>query len=315
LSSPSVAIFAPNPVLTVTLEVEGGDERQSIHFHAGGQGVWVAQMVRCMGAAPVLCGLTGGEAGDLLSPLIERAVGARAHLVSSASASGCYVTDRRAGKRNVLAMKLSDPPSRHESDELFSLTCSQALACGWLVVTNPLPPESLPLEMYGDLVADASAGGCRTLVDLSSPRLRSALAGRPDLVKINDWELAEFLHCPVSTPELLLAGAQSLRAQGAQSVIITRGEQSALVLHGEEAWQLTPPTFERGFREGCGDAMMGALAAAWASGESFERAVVLGAAAGAANFLRRGIGHASREVVEQLVDAVALDPWPAARAA
>ena len=55
-----------------------------------------------------------------------------------------------------------------------------------------------------------------------------------------------------------------------------------IVLHGEQAWRLTPPRFEEGFREGCGDAMMGALAAAWARGESFERAVVLGAAAGAA---------------------------------
>jgi 1-phosphofructokinase len=315
VNTPSVAIFAPNPLLTVTLEVEGGDERQSIHFHAGGQGVWVAGMARCMGATPVLCGLIGGEVGDLLQPLVEKAAGGPAHLVAGASASGCYVTDRRSGRREVLAMRLSDPPSRHELDELFSLTCSQALACGWLVVTNPLPAESLPLEIYGDLVADARAGGCRTLVDLSSPRLDSALTGRPDLVKINDWELAEFLHCPVSTPELLLAGARSLRDRGAQSVIVTRGELPALVLHGEDAWQLTPPRFEHGFREGCGDSMMGALAAVWAGGASFEHALVLGAAAGAANFLRRGLGRASREVVEQLADVVTLERFPAAQVA
>ena len=65
LSPPAVALFAPNPLLTVTLEVEG-DERQSIHFHAGGQGVWVAGMAAAMGATPVLCGLIGGEPGELL---------------------------------------------------------------------------------------------------------------------------------------------------------------------------------------------------------------------------------------------------------
>ncbi len=134
-------------------------------------------------------------------------------------------------------------------------------------------------------------------------------------MKINDWELAEFVRGPVSTPELLLAGARRLREAGARSVIVTRGELPALVLHGEDAWQLTPPRFEHGFREGCGDAMMGALAAVWARGESFERALVLGAAAGAANFLRRGLGHASREVVEQLADAVTLEPWAEAQAA
>ena len=67
----SVAIFAPNPLLTVTLEAEGSD-RQSIHFHAGGQAVWVARMVACLGARPMLCGFLGGETGELLLPLLER---------------------------------------------------------------------------------------------------------------------------------------------------------------------------------------------------------------------------------------------------
>jgi 1-phosphofructokinase len=90
-------------------------------------------------------------------------------------------------------------------------------------------------------------------------------------------------------------------------VIVTRGELPALVLHEGRFRQLTPPPFERGFREGCGDSMMGALAAAWARGESFEQALKLGAAAGAANFLRRGLGGASRDVVEQLAEQVALE--------
>ena len=58
--------------------------------------------------------------------------------------------------------------------------------------------------------------------------------------------------------------------------------------------------------------MLGALAATWAQGEELERAVVVGAAAGAANFLRRGLGSASREVVERLVGSVALEPLKAA---
>ena len=79
-----------------------------------------------------------------------------------------------------------------------------------LVVTNPLPAEALPREIYGDLVADARARGCRTLVDLSTPRLDSALRGEPDLVKLNDWELAEFVSGPVS-PHRSTAPATSRR--------------------------------------------------------------------------------------------------------
>ncbi|HXW57866.1 MAG TPA: PfkB family carbohydrate kinase [Solirubrobacteraceae bacterium] len=306
---PAISVFAPNPLLTVAIEREGAD-RDSVHFHAGGQGVWAAQMALTMGAAPLLCGFIGGEAGQLLGPLLEKAIApAHLHLVRTDGASGCYVVDCRSGRREVLAMRFSEPPSRHELDELFSLTCAQALACGWLLVTNPFPGDALPLELYGDLVADAQSGGCRTLVDLSVPRLDSALAGEPDLVKLNDWELAEYVRGPVSTPQLLLASARRLREAGARRVLVTRGELPALVLDGEETSALTPPRFERGFREGCGDSMMGALAAAWAGAQSFERALILGAAAGAANFLRHGLGHASREVVEELAAAVKLEPW------
>jgi 1-phosphofructokinase len=317
--SPSrVAIFAPNPVLTVTLEQEGAGEaaRPSIHFHAGGQGVWTAAMAHTLGAVPVLCGLLGGESGELLRPLLGALTGGVSDgLVQAASPSGCYVTDRRSGEREVLAMTLSDPPSRHELDELLSLACAQALSCGWMVVTNPLPPEALPLEVYGELVANARAGGARTLVDLSSPRLDSALEGRPDLVKIDEWQLAEFVRGPVSTPALLRAAAERLIDAGAGCAVITRGSEPALVLRGGEALWLVPPRFENGFAEGCGDAMMGALTASWAREGSLERALVVGAAAGAANFLRRGLGHASAPTVQRLAERVRLEPWSSARAA
>jgi 1-phosphofructokinase len=302
-----VAVFAPHPELTVTLEREGADA-ESVHFHPGGQGVWVARIAQELGAAPVLCAFAGGESGALLSPLLER-VCAHVRLVHTQGACGCYVTDRRSGEREVLACVFSPPPSRHELDELFSLTCAEAGACGWLVLTNPLPGDALPVEVYGDLVADATASGARTLVDLSSPRLDSALRGGPDLVRINDWELAEYVQGPVSEAGELLAAARRVQAAGARRVIVTRGERNGLVLDGATAWELRFPSFARGHREGCGDAMTGAIAAAWARGERFERVVALGAGAGAANFLRHGLGSAKADVIERLADQVALVPW------
>ena len=61
--TPRVAIFAPHPLLTVTLEREG-PERDKVHFHAGGQGVWVARMAASLGAEPVLCGFQGERAAS-----------------------------------------------------------------------------------------------------------------------------------------------------------------------------------------------------------------------------------------------------------
>ena len=53
--------------------------------------------------------------------------------------------------------------------------------------------------------------------------------------------------------------------------------------------------------------MMGALAASLASGRGSEDSMRIGAAAGAANFLRHGLGTGARAVVEDLAKKVRLE--------
>lgn len=299
-----VAIFGPHPLLTITIERrnEGEDD---VHVHAGGQGVWVARMAGELGAEPVLCGFIGGETGLTLEPLLERLPGER-HLVRTGARSGCYVQDRRSGERELVSAAWSDPPSRHELDDLFSVTTAVAVDSDVLVVCNPAPGDILPLEVYANLVSDVRSNGTPVLVDLSSPRVDSALQGGPDLVKLNDWELAQYVYGPVSEPAEMRAAAERLRDAGAGLVVVTRAGDPAFVLDGDEAWELVPPHFERGSREGCGDSMMGGLAAAWAQGLDWREALRRGAAAGAANFLRHGLGTGSREVIEELLPRVEL---------
>jgi 1-phosphofructokinase len=268
----------------------------------------VARAAGELGAQPVLCGMIGGETGRVLEPLLERLPGER-RLVRTEAGSGCYVVDRRSGERRLVSHVTSEPPSRHERDDLFSLACAAALDSDALVICNPHPADALPLEVYGSLAADVGANATPVLVDLSSPRLDSALEGRPDLVKINDWELAQFVAGPVDGPERLRAAAERLRERGAASVIVTRGGEPALVLHGDAASWLVPPRFERGAREGCGDTMMGAIAAVLALGGPWDRALVVGAAAGAVNYLRHGLGSGARSVIEEVAAEVELRPF------
>lgn len=303
-SGPRVAIFGPHPLLSITIEARGSDG-DDIHLHPAGQGVWVARMAGELGGDPVLCGFIGGEPGDVLRPLLDGLPG-ELRLIETDGSSGCYVQDRRGGDRRLVSEALSAPPSRHELDALVSATCAAALDCQALVVCNPYPGDTLPLGVYGNLVADVGQNGVPVLVDLSSPRLEAALEGKPDLVKLNDWELAEFVCGPVDTPAELRAGAEALRDAGATMVVVTRGEKPALVLREEEAWTLAAPRFDRGFREGCGDSMMGGIAARLAAGTDWRQALITGAAAGAANFLRHGVGSASNGVVADLAARVTL---------
>jgi 1-phosphofructokinase len=303
--SRSVAVFGPHPLLSIAIEAGSGGNDE-IHLHAAGQGVWVARMAAELGSCPVLCGFIGGETGRVLRPLLEE-MDAELRLVETAGGSGCYVHDRRDGERELIAQAVSPPPSRHEVDELFSSTVAAAIDFGVLAVCGPYPNESLPVEIYGKLVADVRANGARVLVDLSPPRLDSALEGAPDLVKINDWELASYVVGPVDTRERMRAAAGRLLDAGAGAVIVTRAGEPAMVLRGEDAWELIPPRFERGSREGCGDSMMGALAHCMAAGLGWEETLRTGVAAGAANFLRHGLGTGSRSVVVDLTRQVRIE--------
>ena len=276
-----------------------------MHLHAGGQGVWVARMAAELRAHPILCSFVGGETGQLLRPLLEQQRG-ELRAVHTTASCGCYVVDRRAGAREVIATAWSAPSSRHEVDDLFSIACAAALASRVLVVCGPVPPDSLPLELYRNLVADARANGSDVIVDLAPRCLDSALDAGPSMVKLNDWQLAEYVSGSVDQPGELRAGAERVLGAGAECVIVTRGGEPALVLREDRAWELVPPRFDGGAPEGSGDSMVGAMAAALARGIDWEQSLRWGAAAGAANFLRHGLGTGSGDVVGDLLHRVEL---------
>ncbi len=302
-SDPSHAspILGPDPLLSITIEAR--DHADDIHVHAAGQGVWAARMAAELGAYPVLCGFVGGETGTVLASLLAAMPG-EVRLITTTAPTGSYLSDRRDAERRLLASSFREPPRRHEVDDLVAATCAAALGSEVLVVCNPYPPDGLPHEVYDTVVANVRAAGIPVIVDLSSPRLEHALAHRPNLVKLNDWELAEYVCGPVDGPRALDAANRLIDA-GAGAVALTRAEAPMLVVpSGDAPYEIVPPPFPSGHREGCGDAMTGAVAAAWARGYGLREALVLGAAAGAGNFLRHGLGTGRRAAIEELATRV-----------
>jgi 1-phosphofructokinase len=311
-SEPRVAILGPDPLLSITIEARAGTD--DIHVHAAGQGVWTARMAAELGAHPILCCFLGGETGAVLAPLLGALLG-ELRLVETAAPNGSYVSDRRQSVRTLVGSSLRDPPHRHEIDDLVAATCAAAIGSAACVVCNPYPVEGVPDEIYDTVVADVRAAGVPVIVDLSSPRLEHTLAHRPNLVKLNDWELAEYVRGPVDGPRALDA-ARGLVAAGAGAVAVTRAEGPILVVPGDEPpYEIVPPPFPSGHREGCGDAMTGAVAAAWARGLGLRDALVLGSAAGTCNFLRHGLGTGRRAAIEELAQQVTVRPLgsPASR--
>lgn len=98
--TPRVSVFAPAPILTVTIEEQDGED--AIHLHPGGQGLWVAHMAAALGAEAVLCAPFGGEAGRVIQGLLEGEP-LEVRTTHCDEPNGAYVHDRRSGERVELA--------------------------------------------------------------------------------------------------------------------------------------------------------------------------------------------------------------------
>ena len=300
-------VFAPAPVLTVTVERRADDA--DIHLHAGGQGVWQARMLTALGARAVVCGSFGGESGVVLHSLLE-SEGIEVHAVSGPSRNGVYIHDRRAGKRTPVAESPGEPLPRHELDELYNLALVQGLDAQVCLLSGPSPVarEMVPDELYRRLAADLTSNGRRVVADLAGDRLTAVLRGGAYLVKVSHEELRATGLAQGGTAEEIAAAMQYFRAAGCQVVVVSRAEQPALALIGDELYEVVMVRMHPADPSGAGDSMTAGIVAGLLRGDDVCASIRLGAAAGALNVTRHGLGTGDREGVERLATQVAIRP-------
>ncbi|GAA3899745.1 1-phosphofructokinase family hexose kinase [Microbacterium invictum] len=292
-----VVVFAPSPVLTVTVEEHSAGP--DIHVHAGGQGVWQARMLMRLGASVTMCSVITGETGGVVRHLLEED-GVTVAGPTREGRGAAYIHDRRSGAREVVVEADGDALGRHELDELFSATLREGAESGLVILSGPQGDGALDADTYRRLANDLKQAGARVVVDLAGDRLNAALAGGVTVLKVSDEELHDdgLLDDP-SHPALLRA-MRTLRSRGADTVIVTRASEPLLLLDGEGFLEITPPRLEVADTRGAGDSLTAGIAAGLARGESPREAVTMAAAAGALNVTRHGLGTGDPEAIAQL---------------
>jgi 1-phosphofructokinase len=294
-------VFVPAPRLTVTIELRGG--APDIHLHPGGQGVWQARMLRAMEAQVVLCAVFGGETGEVARELLaDSDIDVRA--VKGESRSGAYVHDRRSGVRVDIAETPGEPLTRHEVDELYSLALAEGLRAGVCLLGGPGDPPVIQPEVYRRLASDLTSNGCVVIADLRGAHLHAAAAGGARVLKVSHEELVADGDAGSDTLDELVGAA----SEGVETVIVTRGEHPALALVGDQVCEVVTPRLEPVDSSGAGDSMTAAIVASLAREESIADAIRTGAAAGALNVTRRGLGSGQRDAVIELRKRVLLQP-------
>lgn len=304
--SPSgrIAVFAPSPLLTIT--IEAGTDRPEVHLHAGGQGFWVARLATTLGSEVTLCCALGGEPGRVLMGLIE-AESIELRAAAGGTPNGVYIHDRRSGTRAELVSVASRPLERHATDELYGIALGAGLDADVTMITGCQPPDIVYPDVYRRLVTDLRANHKLVIADLTGAPLRAALDGGVELVRLSEEELVSEGYAANGEAAQIIAGALRLNTAGAHRVVISRGSAPALLIDGAagmEQVELVPPVFEALDHRGTGDSMFAATGVGLARGMGMVDALRLGVAAGALNATRRGLGSGTREEIERLATHV-----------
>ena len=305
--SNNVVIFAPVVLLTVTVEA-GPENGAEVHLHPGGQGFWVARMLRHLGERPLLCGPVGGESGGVIRGLLAQ-WGIDLSPVEISAGSPVIVQDRRGGDRVQIAETPMPHLTRHEQDDLYGTFLDHALNISTAVVTGQWG-EVVPLDEYKRLGHDLETGDVDVIGDLHGPEMRAFIeGGRMDVLKVSDQDLREdgvIGEGPVDMREGV-GLVDRLVAQGARNVILSLAEGGALASLDGDHYRVRLPEFDPADHRGAGDSMTAGLTAAMLRNLSAAETLKLASAAGAANVTRHGLGSASTNLIAELAERVEVE--------
>lgn len=302
-----VTILAPSPTLTVT--VEDHPQGSEIHVHAGGQGVWQARMLRRLDVSVTMCCVLSGEIGRTLQHLLEDE-GITVVAVEREGRGSAYLHDRRQGQRIVIAEEEGDPIDRHARDDLYGAVLHSSAESRAVLLSGPAGQTTVPADIYRRLTIDLRNEQRLVIADLSGERLRAVVDGGIDVLKVSHEELrSDELAHDGSVPEIVRA-MHELRKRGAGAVIVTRSSEPLLLLDDHGVTEVSLPRLEENETRGAGDSLTAGVAAALTRGESLRDAVALGAAAGALNVTRHGLGTGDADTIAQLRESVRIHDLP-----
>ncbi|MEV7965511.1 1-phosphofructokinase [Sphaerisporangium sp. NPDC088356] len=277
-----IVTVTPNPSVDRTVFVDalprGAVVRsRRTHSEPSGKGVNVALALRAHGHDVVAVLPVGGAVGSQIMTMLKDADVP----VIAVPIAGEIRINVSLVEPDGTVTKINEPGPALDPAEAAALTAAafeHTGGAGWLAGCGSLP-AGLPEDFYARLAAEAHRHGVKVAIDTSGTTLRSALPGRPDLVKPNAHELAEVVGRPLKTLGDAVDAAAVLQQRGARSVLASLGADGAIlveddgVLHGRAAVPRVVSAV------GAGDALLAGFLAAGGIGRDALRNALAWAAA------------------------------------
>lgn len=263
---------------------------ESVISLAGGKGCNVARALKKLGDIPVVSGWIGGLSGLFIENELHREE-IQTHFVHTDFESRTCTSILDPKNQTVTEIyELGEPISTKEIDELMDLIKSNIHKYQAITLSGSIPPGVSP-NIYAELIEIATKEKVPAFLDSSGEALREGIVARPYFVKPNEAEAKSLLGIETEETFNDIQAASELAEKYSTNVLLSLGEQGAIVANGHERFRLQIPHVEAKSAVGSGDCTLAGLVHGYLQGLSFQEAAVCGVAAGTANTMIVGAGQ------------------------
>ena len=283
----------------LTLDMGFTNRSSSEELHCGGNGINISTLLNELDVPSIAMGISAGFTGDyMLKRLQEKGI-----------ASNFVCLDRGYTRINiklngiVMTMVNGMGPKIPEKkvDEL--LERMDVVGAGDTLVLTGSIPNSLPEDMYMQIMRRLGGRGIQFVVDAPGQLLMESLEAHPFLIKPNNHEVGRIFGVEIEEPEACMPYAHKLQDAGARNVIISCGGHGSLLLDENGAEHVVPTAKIRLVNAtGAGDSMVGGFLAQVTRGVDYETALIFASACGTATAASKGI--AKRSTIDRVVAAL-----------
>jgi 6-phosphofructokinase 2 len=302
--SPPIATVTMNPTIDIAAQAQSVRPTHKLRTFAerqdpGGGGVNVASVIHALGGRAVALLLAGGSTGRLLDELLDE-VGIEHRIVPIAGRTRTSHTVTDASNGNEYRF-IAQGPTVAESEWRAMVDAVSAVEAPWLIASGSLPP-GVPEDFYATLAEAAHRRGTKFVLDTSGPALRAGLAGgHVEVVKSSLTELESVAGRRLPDGEAQeRAAAEIVRTGRARIVVLTLGENGALMVNEHGAMRLPALDVIVNGTVGAGDSFLAGMVMALAVGRTAEDAFAWGIASGAASVTAPGTANPDWVTVERL---------------
>lgn len=264
---------------------------------AGGKGINVSMVLSELGVKSRAIGFVAGFTGAAIEEsVIEHGIDADfVHLESGLSRINIKLKSNGETELNANGPKISD----RALTELFMRLGE--LADGDVLVLAGSVPDTLPQDIYQQILEYISAKKIVTIIDASKDLLTNTLKYKPYLIKPNLNELGEIFGEKPRSKEEILTYATQLQEMGAQNVLVSMAGDGAMLLESNGEVRYCAACEGKVINSvGAGDAMVAGFVSGILDNDvDFEYALLLGTAAGGATAFSDGLATKD-EIIEQM---------------